>query len=462
MSLKAYFLGKLDFTYKGKSISPQLSQKARGLLCYLIMNKSRILNRENLAELFWETSSKYSAKYNLRYTLWAIRKSLESSAEEQKYIILPGKNTCKFNSDSPHWVDVFEFIKLVDKGKKENIPVEKRIDCLEVASSLYKSDFLEGVHIRASSAFSDWVFYEKERLQKLFFESQLMLANIYESLKRYDKAIQALKRLVKINPLQEEIYYKLIRLYYIAGDRASAIKEFLKCKKTLREELNISPMKKTQRLYKKIVEENSSSIDNIDNEPNTTATSQNNSVLKAVKNKKKGLHMFFYVVSSTQEKQNAEKELNHLNTIENYISIDIARLPGKRIPYEGVMDIAESALKNIEIHNSNSLSPDPLLFKELKNSFEQYLVFQSVLDLLIHLAQTSNVLIKIHNIHWFDRETIDFLSFLYRKGYDKNLFITGIYDLRWKNPRFDYFVKAFYNEERIQFCNLSIDYMKSY
>jgi len=155
MSLNAKFLGQLDFIFNGESITSSLSQKACGLLCYLMMNPCKTHYREQLSEMFWGNSSVYSANSSLRYTLWIIRKNLESNGHSQAYIINSSKHTIKFEEDNPDSVDVFQFKKTHSKSKERILEPNTKIKIMEEASKLYGGIFLSDIYIKDAPAFND-------------------------------------------------------------------------------------------------------------------------------------------------------------------------------------------------------------------------------------------------------------------------------------------------------------------
>jgi len=447
MNLKAKFMGQLDFTLNEKSITTSLSKKARGVLCYLMMNSAKTHYRDHISNVFWENHEKSSANSNLRYILWTIRKAIECNDQDVKYIISPNKNTLKFAGNSEYVVDVFQFKNCIKRANEVNIDATSRINLLEEASNLYSGVFLENFYLEDAPILNDWIFYEREELQRLYFELQISLSNEYKNLKDYDKSIISIKKLLKIDPLHEELYYHLMTVYSLSGQRTAAINSFYQLKKILREELNISPMMETQALYQQIVLEQKSIS------PAFIQTIEKNKENQILSFGKNGVHIKFFITSTKQKSDEIKVSLKNITANNKDITIEITKLPGKRIPYEGVYEIMEQCIE-ILCHQKSKSSANKLIsqINIIKKTYpiEQYLFFQAICDVLQNL-NLDKLLINIYHLHLLDDKTIEFISFLSRKCKNTDINIIGMYDSTWQHPSFQLFNKAFQHEENAEF-----------
>ena len=450
MSLNANFLGQLDFIFNDESTTSSLSQKACALLCYLMMNPNKTHYREQLSEMFWGNSNVYSANSNLRYTLWIIRKNLESNGNSHVYIINSSKHTIKFQEDKMDSTDVFKFKKIYSTSKESTLDSNTKIKLIEDASKLYGGSFLNDIYIKDAPSFNDWIFFEREELQRLYFEVQINLSEEYEKIGLYDDAIAPFKKLIKIDPLHEELYFRLMKLYNISGFRITAIETYNKLKKILREELNISPMKEIQEFYQQVRGEKTSllprkHVDLVENK-----LSQFNTLCK------EGFYMKFFIIESASKKQEISTMLNEIKFDNMPSTAQITKLPGKRVPYEGLYEILDGYM-DIVIAKKDKIDADIMVFEinKFKDAcfVEKLALFQSLCN-IFHKFEDIKMIFNIYNVHLLDTETIDFISFLTRKCRDMNILIFAIYDLNWDSERFNLFKMEFEDEERIEFISV--------
>lgn len=245
--LKIYLLGEPGIIVGDQDITQSMSTKGITLLAYLIMQGRDVrVPREKIASLFWNDSSRKSAKYNLRYTLWSIKKVLKNYGIKEDVIVCPDKEHCYLNPDISMSCDtkiLQAMAKEIYEGNWKNAT-----QCVEI----YKGEFLQGINIKGNAQLDDWIIYEREKMQRIYFQSLSKLSDIFLHLEKYKQGIACLERLLRINPLDEEIHRSLMKMYYLDGDRVTAMQQYEKCSTVLRTELNISPMEETTRLYKNI------------------------------------------------------------------------------------------------------------------------------------------------------------------------------------------------------------------
>ncbi len=476
-TLKGFFLGRIEFLLDEKPITHLISQKAKALLCYLIMVPNQPQNRDKLAGMLWESSSKESARYNLRFTLWSLRKSLDTTAKQQKYFLTPEKNICQFNEQSNFWLDISEFYNLAEKAKTPGLPLEEKIQFLSEASSLYAGEFLEGFYIKASTVFDDWIFFQREKAQRTYFEVQKSLAKSFLAKKDYQNAIYALKKLLAVDPLQETIYYGLIKLYYISGDRAGAIREYNNCCRVLREELNIKPMNKIIELHEDILKEeklnnskhNMPAVSTI-NKKGALNPSIYNVLETILHNKINYINMIFY--TAKRYDATVDKTIDFLNEYKNQdlIILKTPVLPGAKVEFEGLCEIltlifekCPNILKQIPAWCLAELSK---ILPEIKTTLpqqeytfsnpdlEKIRIFNAAIKAVELLANKKLVILISPELHMLDRTTLEFFSYLFRYHYNGlGMLMIGINDINEDMKNINYLSKIFKNENRVYFIS---------
>lgn len=408
--IETFMFGNSQIFLDNKNITDDISQKGYGLFSYLLMNNNKSFNREKLANLFWDSSTEEAARYNLRYNIWALRKIFEENKNDPKILICE-KDTCKINTKHIY-VDAFYLEEMVDNLPNQDN--EEYIQKLEKVKDIYKGEFLEGFYIKRCSEFNDWIFFERERLQKKYFNTLSKLAEIYKLKGKFQDSIDNLEAMLKINPLQEELYVRLINVYLELGDRATALYQYERCRKILREELNISPMEETKKAYEnirthtKVIEKAKETKDKkIDNLHSFFIEYKKDSILE--NKSKKELNIFlscypignigYYYMSSLVKEIIEKYPLEILRELEVYYWKDIYRIENSVINVVGDLSIMES-----------------LTFHTEKNR-----IFSAMLELIMKITKESYLILNIENIEYMDKISFQFFKILLFRLDDLNL-----------------------------------------
>ncbi len=94
-------------------------------------------------------------------------------------------------------VDVFHFKDFTEAIHEKDDYLS--ISYLEQAKEIYRGEFLEGCYIKNCPELNDWIFYERERLQRKYFEVLYQLIYYYKKVSQYLKAIDILEKMLKMD-----------------------------------------------------------------------------------------------------------------------------------------------------------------------------------------------------------------------------------------------------------------------
>lgn len=247
-------MSKLQFRLFGKFAASDGHDTLKGLeaakdqelLSYLLIHRQQHHSREALAGLLWSENSTERSKKYLRQALWHLQAVLEGSTGGEK-IVLVEHDWLKLNPANRPWCDVAEFEDAFTRaeGIAGNQLDEDMAHTLKQAVALYHDDLLVGWYY-------DWILFERERLQNKYL---IMLDKLlrYSSEQREYEAGQSYGELIlRHDPAQERAHRQLMKLYYTAGDRTAALRQYGRCVKALKEELGVPPERRTTGLYEKI------------------------------------------------------------------------------------------------------------------------------------------------------------------------------------------------------------------
>jgi DNA-binding SARP family transcriptional activator len=392
-------LGSPRIIYNEKDITDKLSYKSAGILYYVSANDYS--SREKIAYTFWEGSSEDAAKYNLRYNLWSMNKIFKSSNKDEEAILEWNKNNLFLNNSYNVDIDIKKYSQELESDDLD-------LKSLIKLKSLYKGEFLEGFYLKDSFSFNDWLFFEREKYQKKHVQVLENLLEIYKKEKNYDKSISILQEMLNLNSLDEGLYVDLVKIYLEKGDRANALKIYNKCVHVLRQELNISPKKSTQKLLKIIKNKN------YQNTYKSTNASGDITRLESPD--------LDYIV----EHKNQYGNLLIVNCIpiENLNYCFMASLIDKIIDFYP-RDLLKEARPGIwnDIYRINTRAADFIIksFSFTSTETERNRLYYSLLELIRFISKDDKTIIVVKDLQFIDKYSFDFIKFLLFKRDGLNL-----------------------------------------
>lgn len=399
--LEIYSLGGLVIRFSGVDLSTKISSKAIALLCYLVVNPT-LNNRDKLADLLWNNDDLELSRYNLRYTVWLIRRVFKEDFQAAE-IISTEKNGYKISGDIEIYCDCNEFKLLYDQYSNN----DNNIMYLEKLRELYKGDFLDGFNIKNCYKFDDWLFFEREKIQKIYFISMESLAAMYKELNKHQNAITIYREILMLNPFLEEIHLELIKVYIAIGDRNSAITQYERCVAILRDELNVVPNEKIRNLYKEVLQTKSNS--------NQTF---NNSIVSSDKSKTikyfKELTLFEQSFKESNSKKKILTTCIPCNTIKNYWTWEFSECIINKFAKE-LKSIPPYYLSDIAIFNSSYhdiiYGDQVYVYNNSVNMYGKIRIYSSFLKILNILSNKTYFPIYIKDFDLIDKYSYEFFIF---------------------------------------------------
>lgn len=211
-------------------------RKSRALLYYLAAQPTP-LTRDHLLAFFWPDHERSTGQQNLRTTLYGLRKILGA-------LLLVEEDTLALAAETV--VDSRAFEAQLTGPTAD-------LETLKASLDLYRGEFLSGFTLPDLPEFDDWAAVERERYRRLAVKGLTRLGQIYEAQQQFRPALEALDQALAFDSLQEDVQRQALRLHYLAGDRAGAIRRFEQFRTLLIEEMGVPPMDDTQALYDAII-----------------------------------------------------------------------------------------------------------------------------------------------------------------------------------------------------------------
>jgi DNA-binding SARP family transcriptional activator len=247
-TLRVCLFGRFTLQRDAKVMLSLHPHKVQELFCYLLLERHRIHAREAIAAIFWgECTTSQSRKY-LRQGLWQLQKILNRGIKKSYGRILRvDADYVSVNPDGELWLDaaVFEETYRLFQALPGPELNEKQANALSEAVQLYRGDLLEGCH-------EDWCLSPRERLQTLYISVLEKLMCYSEARGLYRAGLEYGERILRADRAHERTHQRMLRLFYLSGDRAGAVRQYQRCMAALEEELGVPPAQRTRDLYAQI------------------------------------------------------------------------------------------------------------------------------------------------------------------------------------------------------------------
>lgn len=247
-TLCVFLFGQFRVQCGEPTLTDLFSRKLQQLFCYLLLYRDHSHSRETLASLLWRNSSTAQSKKYLRQALWQLQNSVESwDGGGSWHLLLVDPDRVCLNPDVDLWLDVavFERAFARTQGISGTALDAQQAQVLCDAADLYRGDLLEGW-------FQDWCLYERERLQNMYLALLDKLMDYCEAHNECEVGLDFGARILRYDGARERTHRRLMRLYYLAGDRTAALRQYDHCVRALHQELAVKPAASTVTLYQQI------------------------------------------------------------------------------------------------------------------------------------------------------------------------------------------------------------------
>ncbi len=242
--LRIHILGSLEVRVDGELLDESRwpRKKAKTLLKLLALTPSRQLHREQLIEILWPDTDADLALNNFHKSVHAARRALEPDLKPgvASQFLLTVEERVAFADGV--WIDCVEFEREAQAAFRTHDAA-----ALDTARRLYRGELLE------ENRYDDWTTVRREQLRSLHQRVLERLASVLDESGERAGAIAAFEQVVAANPINENAYRSLMRLYAVSGQRHLALDQFERCSDALRAELDTEPEAATRALFDQIV-----------------------------------------------------------------------------------------------------------------------------------------------------------------------------------------------------------------
>ena len=192
--LEIKFLGEIRFLKDGKDVTEGISSKCALMIAILLSQKGKKMSRQELMGLFWPESSEKAARYNLRYNLWQLKKTLN---DEKEPFLLVSKNSCQINERYAYRCDYLAAAQTNVGRLPDQKSMEGLLESLE-------GDFFEGLFFEGCEDLDEFIMMQRYSLENT---KRTLLKRLVRDLwerKEWDACLRILGENEKDDPYDEE------------------------------------------------------------------------------------------------------------------------------------------------------------------------------------------------------------------------------------------------------------------
>ncbi len=244
-TLHLRLLGDFSLIYGDRQVTSLNTTRLRSLLTYLVLHRDVPQQRQHLAFLFWPDATEAQARNNLRQLLHQLRQAFPAV----EHFLSADAHMLHWHPVTPFHLDVAAFeqtLTLADAATRRNDQHALQ-DALEQADNLYCGELLPG-------CYDEWILPERDRLRQRHLQVLEHLLRLFEGRGDTVTAIRYAQRLIGLDPLSEDLSRRLMRLFALNNDRASALHVYHTCVTTLQRELGVDPDPATREAYERLMQ----------------------------------------------------------------------------------------------------------------------------------------------------------------------------------------------------------------
>jgi DNA-binding SARP family transcriptional activator len=214
-----------------------LQQRPGQILKFLICERDRVVQAEEIAEALWPHSGR-RALSSVRHFIHGLRDKLEPgrSGRGGSNFIVTVRGGYAINRRHVR-VDADTFTDAVRAGlgASERGEAEVAAELLEFAISLYRGDLLE------DEPYAEWAMPERDRLRAMATNTLRTLAQLCLVKGDHAGAAKHLERLAEFEPFDSDVHKELLRVMISAGRRSEALRRYSTFRARLAKEFKAEP-----------------------------------------------------------------------------------------------------------------------------------------------------------------------------------------------------------------------------
>jgi two-component SAPR family response regulator len=210
-------------------------------LFFLFLTSQKMLSKEQVAEALWPGLEEPGhVKQRFKNEMYRLRRAVGFA----DVILLEGENY-RFNRSIDYDHDLEDFETYLTRARLAKTEAE-RVENYEKAVRLIKGPYLAEIG-------AAWAALDRERIQRLFLEASVQLAEIYGRRGDAENMLEACRRALELDPVCEPAHQLAMRAHAARDDRAAIARQYHACREASDHLFGLPPSEETEALYRKLM-----------------------------------------------------------------------------------------------------------------------------------------------------------------------------------------------------------------
>jgi DNA-binding SARP family transcriptional activator len=233
--------------HDGRSVDERRlpGRQGRRALAYLVLERSRPVPIDELAQAVWGTEDPSGAwETALSAIVSKLRAALRSLGRDAG-TITTASGCYQLTLPADAWVDIETARRALDEaeGHVRAGRVRQAWGPANVAASIAARPFLGG-------ADADWITRTRASLRDTRVRALECLAGVASANREHPLAAQLAREVVELEPFRETGWQRLMRALASGGNRAEALRAYAECRQLMVRELGVAPSPETEAIAK--------------------------------------------------------------------------------------------------------------------------------------------------------------------------------------------------------------------
>ncbi|MCU6708641.1 response regulator [Paenibacillus sp. J5C_2022] len=215
------------------------TNKAQELFAYLFHYRNQIVRKDSLLELLWSGIEEKKASQQLYTTIYQTRRTLKEISGEEIQI----QNARLTEGYKLYWGNVAADVSEWEEKLGALAPLHASgIQGYEQVLADYEGGYLADYDYA-------WAQAEQDRLRRLWIAHAIKLSDYYMAEGAWEDAIRIQLHMQRVDPLVEESYFNLMKLYYDIQHPTGMEEQYRSLAAILEQELDAVPSEEVTKWY---------------------------------------------------------------------------------------------------------------------------------------------------------------------------------------------------------------------